>query len=141
MKNRMILTAFFINKETILLLMFLIKGFNYIAGRYFNSKKVHVNFSLNYYNRKRDIDIQNLDYIRLASLELMAHEINTKGLPGSVAENHDVVRFVLEADLRSALGKDRRGKRSCRVHQRPGSSVEFFLDSRRPVRSGSVSIA
>lgn len=66
--------------------MFLIKGINYIFGRYLNSKKIHLNFSLNYYNRKREIDIQNLDYIRLATLELMAHEINTKGLEGSVAE-------------------------------------------------------
>lgn len=66
--------------------MFLIKGFNYIFGNYFKSKKVHLNYSLNYYQRQRNIDIQNLDYIRIATLELLAHEINVKNLAGSVAE-------------------------------------------------------
>ncbi|MEO6136900.1 MAG: TylF/MycF/NovP-related O-methyltransferase [Ginsengibacter sp.] len=66
--------------------MFFIKGINYIFGRCLNSKKIHLNFSLNYCNRKREIDIQNLDYIRLATLELMAHEVNSNGLVGNVAE-------------------------------------------------------
>lgn len=66
--------------------MLLIKGFNYLFGRYLNSKKVHLNYSLNYSLRKRDIDIHYLDYIRLATLELAANEINKKKLKGNVAE-------------------------------------------------------
>lgn len=66
--------------------MFLIKVFNYIFGRFLVSKNVHLSYSLNYSKRKRDIDIQYLDYIRLATLELVSHEINKKNLPGNIAE-------------------------------------------------------
>lgn len=66
--------------------MFLIKAFNYIFGRFLHSKKLHLTFSLNYSTRKRRIDLQYLDYVRLATLELVAHEINTKNLEGNAAE-------------------------------------------------------
>lgn len=66
--------------------MFLIKAFNYLFARFLLSQKAHLNFSLKYYNRKRDIDIHYLDYIRLSTLELVANEINKKKINGNVAE-------------------------------------------------------
>jgi O-methyltransferase len=66
--------------------MFLIKAFNFLFGKFLFSKKVHLNYSLTYSNRKRNIDIHYLDYIRLATLELVSNEINKKNLIGSVAE-------------------------------------------------------
>ena len=66
--------------------MFLIKVFNYLFGRSLFSQNAHLNFSLKYYNRKRDIDIQYLDYIRLATLELVANEISKKKINGNIAE-------------------------------------------------------
>lgn len=66
--------------------MFLIKGFNYVFGKWLFSHNAHLNYSLKYSQRKRDIDINYLDYIRLATLELVANEIHEKNLPGNVAE-------------------------------------------------------
>ena len=66
--------------------MFLIKVFNYLFGKFLYSKNLHLNFSLKYSTRKRHINTQYLDYIRLATLELVANEINNKNLPGNVAE-------------------------------------------------------
>ena len=66
--------------------MFFIKAFNYIFGRFLFSKKVHLTYSLNYLNRKRDIDTDYLDYIRIATLELISNEITRKNLSGNVAE-------------------------------------------------------
>lgn len=66
--------------------MFLIKVFNYLFGKFLGSKNLHLTFSLNYSTRKRQINTQYLDYIRLATLELVAHEINNKNLQGNVAE-------------------------------------------------------
>ena len=66
--------------------MFLIKVFNYLFGEFLYSKNVHLNYSLNYSKRKRVLDIQYLDYIRLATLELVANEINKKNIIGNVAE-------------------------------------------------------
>ncbi|HXS55562.1 MAG TPA: TylF/MycF/NovP-related O-methyltransferase [Hanamia sp.] len=66
--------------------MFLIKAFNYLFARYLDSQKAHLNYSLTYSNRKRNIDLQYLDYIRLATLELIAHEIDKKNIYGNVAE-------------------------------------------------------
>jgi O-methyltransferase len=66
--------------------MFLIKGFNYVFGKWLFSHNAHLNYSLKYSQRKRDIDINYLDYIRLATLELVANEIHKKNLPGNVAE-------------------------------------------------------
>lgn len=66
--------------------MVLIKAFNFLFAKYLDSQKAHVNYSLTYSNRKRDIDVQYLDYIRLATLELIANEIYKKNIPGNVAE-------------------------------------------------------
>jgi len=66
--------------------MFLIKVFNYLFAKLLNAQKAHLNFSLSYSNRKRDIDLQYLDYIRLATLELISNQISKKNLSGNVAE-------------------------------------------------------
>jgi O-methyltransferase len=66
--------------------MFLIKAFNYLFGKWLLSQHAHLNYSLKYSHRKRDVDINYLDYIRLATLELVANEIQKKNLPGNVAE-------------------------------------------------------
>lgn len=66
--------------------MKLISGFNYVLGKVFNSKKTYINFSLNYLERKRNLDRNYMDYIRLSTLELVADEINTSNLVGNVAE-------------------------------------------------------
>jgi len=63
-----------------------IQGFNYLFGGLFNRKKVFISNSLNYLERKRDIDRNYLDHIRLATLELVAAEINARQLTGAVAE-------------------------------------------------------
>jgi len=66
--------------------MKLIAGFNYILGGFFNRYKTVINFSLNYLERKRNIDRNYMDYIRLSTLELVANEINISKLDGNVAE-------------------------------------------------------
>lgn len=66
--------------------MFLIKAFNYLFGKFLFSQKAHLSYSLRYSERKRDIDIHYLDYIRVATLELISNEINKKNLSGNVAE-------------------------------------------------------
>jgi O-methyltransferase len=66
--------------------MFLIKALNFLFGKWLFTQKAHLNFSLKYSTRKRNIDINYLDYIRLATLELAANEINKKNLGGNVAE-------------------------------------------------------
>ena len=66
--------------------MKLIQAFNYIFGTFFNRFKTFINSSLNYLERKRVIDRNYMDYIRLSTLELIAHEINTGKLQGNVAE-------------------------------------------------------
>lgn len=66
--------------------MFLIKAFNYLFGKWLFSHHAHLNYSLKYSDRKRDVDINYLDYVRLATLELVAHEIEKKNLSGNVAE-------------------------------------------------------
>lgn len=62
------------------------QGFNLFFGRLFNNSKVYINLSLNYLNRKRKIDRNYMDYIRLSTLELVAFEINNQGVTGAVAE-------------------------------------------------------
>jgi O-methyltransferase len=61
-------------------------AFNYIFGSILNKNKVRINYSLNYLNRTRNIDRNYMDYIRLAALELVADEINSKQITGAVAE-------------------------------------------------------
>jgi len=66
--------------------MFLIKAFNYLFGKWLFTQNAHLNYSLKYSDRKRDIDINYLDYIRLATLELAAYEIEKRNLSGNIAE-------------------------------------------------------
>lgn len=61
-------------------------AFNYIFGKILNRRKVRVNYSLNYLKRERNIDRNYMDYTRLATLELVADEINSKQITGAVAE-------------------------------------------------------
>ena len=64
----------------------LARGTNYLFGRLLHKKKIFIGSSLVYLNRKRNIDKDYFDYIRLATLELASHEINRKKLAGNVAE-------------------------------------------------------
>jgi O-methyltransferase len=50
------------------------------------TKQIYLTSSLSFLHRKRNIDTTYLDYIRQSQLELVANEINTKNLQGSVAE-------------------------------------------------------
>jgi O-methyltransferase len=47
---------------------------------------VFISSSLTYLDRERTIDKNYFDYIRLATLELIAYEINKKNLSGNIAE-------------------------------------------------------
>lgn len=62
------------------------QAFNYLAGKFFNRNKTFINYSLLYQSRKRNIDRNYMDYIRIASLELVAQEIYEKNISGAVAE-------------------------------------------------------
>jgi O-methyltransferase len=64
----------------------LVKGFNFLFGKFFNSTHTYINYSLNYLSRERNIDRNYLDYIRLSTLELVSKEINYSGKKGAVAE-------------------------------------------------------
>src|SRR4026209_189 len=62
------------------------QGINYLFGGFFKRSKKYLGYSLNYLSRKRNIDRNYMDYIRLSTLELVAHEIDRNNIPGSVAE-------------------------------------------------------
>ncbi|MEJ7740609.1 MAG: TylF/MycF/NovP-related O-methyltransferase [Chitinophagaceae bacterium] len=62
------------------------KGFNFILGEFLHKSNVFVSGSLQYLDRKRNIDSNYFDYVRLATLELISHEINNKAYSGNVAE-------------------------------------------------------
>lgn len=62
------------------------KGINFLAGGLFRSQHVFMGSSLDYLQRRRNIDKNYFDYIRLSTLELVSNEINMKGLTGNVAE-------------------------------------------------------
>jgi O-methyltransferase len=62
------------------------KGTNYLFGKLLSRKKIFTSSSLEYLQRTRVIDHNYFDYIRLATLELVSHEINSKNLSGNVAE-------------------------------------------------------
>ena len=66
--------------------MKILQGINYLFGNFFNRNRAYINYSLNYLNRKRIIDRNYMDYIRLSTLELVANEINSNNIGGSVAE-------------------------------------------------------
>jgi O-methyltransferase len=62
------------------------KGMNFLFGKLFHKKNVFIGTSLRYIGRKRKIDRNYFDYIRLATLELISYEIERKNLEGCVAE-------------------------------------------------------
>ncbi len=64
----------------------LAKGVNFLFGRSLQKSKIFVANSLNYLQRKRTLDKNYFDYIRLSTLELISFEINQKKLSGNVAE-------------------------------------------------------
>ena len=68
------------------MIKFLAKGINYIAGPLLQRRKIFVGSSLDYLHRTRNIDRNYLDYVRISTLELICHEINSKKLEGNVAE-------------------------------------------------------
>lgn len=65
---------------------FLARTINYIAGDWLLSRKVMLSGTLNYLPRKRKIDRNYFDQVRLTTLELASAEINQHHLPGDVAE-------------------------------------------------------
>jgi O-methyltransferase len=66
--------------------MKLLQLINFLAGRWMLAKNFFIGSTLNYINRKRNIDKNYLDYIRLSTLELVSHEIKYAGIVGNVAE-------------------------------------------------------
>jgi O-methyltransferase len=64
----------------------LAKGTNFLIGRLLQRKNIFIGSSLAYLNRKRDIDKNYFDYVRLATLELASYEIYKKQLKGNIAE-------------------------------------------------------
>lgn len=64
----------------------LAKGTNFLLGKTLQKKNIFISSTLGYLKRKRAIDTNYFDYIRLATLELISHEINTKKLTGNTAE-------------------------------------------------------
>jgi len=68
------------------MIKFLAKGTNYLFGKILLNKKVAVANTLEYLHRKRDIDSNYFDYIRLSTLELISFEIKKRNLAGNLAE-------------------------------------------------------
>jgi O-methyltransferase len=68
------------------MLRVLAKGTNYLFGGLFRKKGVFISSSLPYLDRERSIDKNYFDYVRLATLELIAFEISKKKLSGNTAE-------------------------------------------------------
>jgi len=68
------------------MIKFLAKGTNYLFGKALQNKRVAVTNTLEYLQRRREIDSNYFDYIRLATLELISFEIKRKNLVGNVAE-------------------------------------------------------
>lgn len=64
----------------------LAKGTNYFFGNLLKRGNVFISSSLAYLKRKRIIDRNYFDYVRLSTLELVCHEIKKKNLAGNVAE-------------------------------------------------------
>jgi O-methyltransferase len=65
---------------------FFAKGTNFLLGDILHNENIFVTGSLDYLQRSRTIDKNYFDYIRLATLELLSHEINQRNLTGNVAE-------------------------------------------------------
>jgi O-methyltransferase len=66
--------------------MKILQGVNYLFGRVLNRNKTYISYSLVYSARKRMIDRNYMDYVRLSTLELVSYEINRNKIEGSVAE-------------------------------------------------------
>lgn len=64
----------------------LAKGINLLMGRSLQKKNIFIGSSLDFLQRKRTLDKNYFDYIRLSSLELVSFEIQHKKLEGNVAE-------------------------------------------------------
>lgn len=64
----------------------LAKGTNYLVGNLLRRNKVFISSSLAFLNRKRTIDRNYFDYVRLSTLELISYEISKKNLSGNIAE-------------------------------------------------------
>lgn len=62
------------------------KGINFLIGTSLQKSKIFIGDSLSYLQRKRVLDMNYFDYVRLASLELVSFEIKNRGLAGNVAE-------------------------------------------------------
>jgi O-methyltransferase len=68
------------------MLKFLAKSTNVLLGKALQKKKIFVNSSLDFLQRKRDIDKNYFDYIRLSTLELISYEIRKNKINGNTAE-------------------------------------------------------
>jgi O-methyltransferase len=73
-------------QENNFMISVLAKGTNFLAGKILQKKNIFISSSLGLLHRKRSIDKNYFDYIRLATLELISNEINTKKLEGNTAE-------------------------------------------------------
>ncbi|HKP31646.1 MAG TPA: TylF/MycF/NovP-related O-methyltransferase [Chitinophagaceae bacterium] len=62
------------------------KGINLAFGNLLNKKHLFLGTSLDYLHRPRNIDKNYFDYVRIATLELVSHEINKKKIKGNIAE-------------------------------------------------------
>jgi len=65
---------------------FFAKGINYLLGQTLQNRNVVLTSSLGYLKRKRKIDKNYFDQIRLSTLELVSYEIHKNNLKGNVAE-------------------------------------------------------
>jgi O-methyltransferase len=63
-----------------------LKPLYHIASRLLATKNLHLIKGLNYLGRQTIIPLDRYDFIRVATLELIADEINSNGIQGSVAE-------------------------------------------------------
>ena len=68
------------------MLKYFAKGINYLLGDKLRKRHVFIGNSLDYLNRKRTLDNNYFDYIRLATLELVSNEIHHRKIEGNVAE-------------------------------------------------------
>jgi len=62
------------------------KGLNFLLFKSLQKNRVFVANSLEYLDRKREMDKNHFDYVRVASLELVSYEINHRQIRGNVAE-------------------------------------------------------
>jgi len=68
------------------MIRFFARGTNYFFGKVLLNKKISITSTLSYLDRKREIDANYFDYIRLSTLELLSFEIKKRNLEGNVAE-------------------------------------------------------